>query len=150
MNNHELIEMNSVLTPSLLRRIAAILYDCLVLSGLLIVAAALVVVPLGALFGTEIHNGSFLFRIYLSAVIFVYFAGFWLGGGQTPGMRAWRLRLVREDGRSIHWPDALARCLAALLSWAPCAMGFLWLVFDKDALAWHDRLSHTRLVMLKR
>ncbi len=63
-------------------------------------------------------------------------------------MRSWRLRVVREDGSPLKWTDALKRLLYALLSWLPLGLGYLWILVDNDKLAWHDRLSGTRLVLL--
>ena len=37
------------------------------------------------------------------------------------------------------------RFFFALLSWAPLGLGFLWQLWDRDKLAWHDRISGTRL-----
>ncbi len=144
------IEISNYRVPGFFRRCAAISYDILVACGVLIFAAAMVVVPLGAIFGIEIGSGNLLYQAYLSAVIFIYFAWFWMHGGQTPGMRAWRMRLIREDGNDIRWRDALIRFLGAILAWIPCGLGFIWLLIDKNKLTWYDRLSRTRPVMLKR
>jgi uncharacterized RDD family membrane protein YckC len=130
--------------PGLLRRLAAIFYDSLLLFALaLVVTAALL--PLTG--GEAIRPGQPAYRILLCLVGFVFFAGFWVHGGQTLGMRAWRLRVVRADGGRLRWRDALARFAAALLSWLVCGLGFLWVLVDRDGLAWHDRLSGTRLVL---
>lgn len=63
-------------------------------------------------------------------------------------MRSWRLRVVRNDGAPLNGSDALKRLLCALLSWLPLGLGYLWILVDRDRLAWHDRLSGTRLVLL--
>ena len=83
-------------------------------------------------------------------VILVFFCGFWLRGGQTLGMRAWRLMVVRDDGSPLTLRDALVRFASAVLSWAALGIGFLWSLFDRENLAWHDRLSGTRLVILEK
>jgi uncharacterized RDD family membrane protein YckC len=51
------------------------------------------------------------------------------------------------NGARLRWRDAAARLLAAVLSWLPAGMGYLWLLVDRDRLTWHDRLSRTRVVM---
>ncbi len=150
MENNVSIDVSNYRIPGFLRRCAAIFYDTLVLCGVLIVAAALVVVPLGGIYGIEIGSGNLLYQVYLSAVVLVFFAWFWVHGGQTPGMRTWRIRLTRDDGADVRWPDALIRFLGAIAAWAPCGLGFIWLLVDKNKLTWYDRLSRTRLVMLKR
>lgn len=127
--------------PGLARRLAACLYDGLVLVAVLMVAGGAWV----ALRGDAAPPGDWLFRSYLLAVSAVFFAAFWRRG-ETLGMRAWRLRVVGPDGQPPRWGRALLRWAAALVSWAACGLGFLWVLFDRDRLAWHDRWSGTRLV----
>lgn len=127
--------------PGLLRRLAAMLYDALVLCALLMVAAAAWV----ALHRAAAPVGDWAFRAYLLAVCAVFYAGFW-NRGETLGLRAWKMRIEGPDGRPPGWGRALLRCGAALLSWLPAGLGFWWVLFDREHLAWHDRLSRTRLV----
>jgi len=126
------------------RRLAAIAYDSIVLIGLIFLAA----LPPTLLHGGGISEPlpTFLMQLYLLAVAFAFFGGFWTHGGQTIGMRAWRMRVVDAHGNAISWRHALLRFLAALLSWGALGMGFLWSLFDPDRLTWHDRLSGTRTV----
>ena len=127
----------------LLRRLASIAYDLLVVTALLLIAAAPVV--LLAQEKLSVNPGRLLFQAYLLLVVFGFFTGFWVHGGQTLGMRAWRLRLTNTAGGTISWKQASLRFGAALLSWIPAGLGFLWVLLDRDGCAWHDRLSATRL-----
>lgn len=126
--------------PGLARRLAACLYDALVLVAVLMFAGAAWV----AVARAAAPPGDWLFRAYLLAISAVFFAAFWTRG-ETLGMRAWKLRIVAADGRAPGWRRALLRFAAALVSWAPCGLGFLWMLVDRDRLCWHDRLSGTRL-----
>ena len=45
---------------------------------------------------------------------------------------------------------ALLRFICGFLAWPPAALGVLWLYFDPDHLAIHDRLSRTRVIGLGR
>ena len=76
--------------------------------------------------------------------------GFWKHGGQTLGMRAWKIKGLREDGAPLSVRDAAVRYLAAILSALPLGLGYLWSLFDPHRRAWHDRLSHTMLVVLEK
>jgi|WetSurSiteA1Bulk_404760.scaffolds.fasta_scaffold78757_2 uncharacterized RDD family membrane protein YckC len=134
--------------PGLLRRLAAMLYDALALFGVLVVATSLIILPAGIVFDHQVRSESPWFRLYLLGIIVGYYAWPWIKGGQTLGMRAWRLRVVRADGGGLRLPDALLRLAAAVLSWMVVGLGFLWVLVDRDGLAWHDRLSRTRLVLL--
>lgn len=135
------------LTAGLLRRLAAVFYDALVLLALWMLATAL---WLPAAHGEAIRPGSPLYHFYqlsLLLVAFAFFVGFWGCAGCTLGMQAWRLSLIRADGSRLRWRDAAWRFLTALLAWLPLGLGVLWVVVDRDRLAWHDRLSATRVVI---
>ena len=130
--------------PGFFRRAAIMCYDGLLLLALLMAAA----LPVVLLIGDSVPAANPLFQLYLLAVVVVFYAGFWLKGGQTLGMKTWRVRLVRADGSPPRLRDAALRLAAALLSWLGLGLGFLWVTIDRDRRAWHDRLSRTRLVLL--
>lgn len=144
------VDITQARIPGLTRRLAAIAYDLVLLAGLLLLAAALVVVPWIELTQTDFPRGAWWFRLYLLGVIGTYFGYFWMRGGQTLGMSAWRLRLLRDDGEPVRPADVLRRLLWASVALVPAGAGLLWILLDRDGLAWHDRLSRTRLVLVKR
>jgi uncharacterized RDD family membrane protein YckC len=129
---------------SLLRRFAAILYDTLLVGALLFLAT----IPFIALRGgepVEIGDNA-VYRIVLAVVVYAFFVGFWVRAGRTLGMQSWGLQLQTEDDKKPTFATASLRFFAALLSWAPAGLGFLWQLWDKDKLTWHDRISGTRIV----
>jgi uncharacterized RDD family membrane protein YckC len=135
------------------RRLAAMAYDAVLLAGVLVLASALVTLPLGIGLGREAADVLFRspwfrwpFFLYWLAVLAGFHLWFWTHGGQTLGMKTWRIRVVRTDGSPLGLRDAAARYGAAVLSWLPLGMGFWWVLVDPARLAWHDRLSGTRLV----
>ena len=130
----------------LLPRIAAALYDLLLLVGVEF-AAFLPVAALRA--GTEAAGQHHpLLTIYVLLVAFLFFAWFWTHGGQTLGMRAWRMRIRSLDGSPVSWTQAGKRFAVACLSWPLLGLGVLWILWDKEKLSWHDRVSGTELVVL--
>jgi uncharacterized RDD family membrane protein YckC len=135
-------------SPGLLRRLGAMAYDSLLLLALLMMLSyPYVWLTGGAKPGLLVKT---LYQFYLLAICFLFYGGFWVRGGQTLGMRTWRIKLVRNDGGPITWNDALKRFASALLSLLCLGLGFLWVIYDRDKLAWHDRLSGTRLVRLSK
>lgn len=132
---------------ALLRRLAAITYDALLLGALLLIASALALVFTG---GEPVKPGNPFMTTYIFVVSFLFFAWFWTHGGQTLGMRAWRIRVQQRDGSPITLWQALLRFLAAFVSWGALGLGFLWSLLDKEKLTWHDRYSMTVLVVLPR
>ena len=83
-------------------------------------------------------------------VSYIYFVGFWLKGGQTPGMKAWKIRLVNMQDGAPSTKQATLRFFSAILSWALAGTGFLWMIVDRNHLSLHDHLSGSRLVHLKK
>jgi uncharacterized RDD family membrane protein YckC len=79
---------------------------------------------------------------------FGYFGLSWRRGGQTIGMRAWRLRLVAVGGpaRTPGWGALVVRYGVAALSLAAFGLGFLWSLFDRERRTWHDIASRTRVL----
>jgi uncharacterized RDD family membrane protein YckC len=136
--------------PSLLRRLAAICYDAVLVFGVLLLLWTLVYFILMAVTGQEDAGHSPLAALYWPLALLAmigFHVWFWTHGGQTLGMKSWRLRVVALDGREPSFRQALLRYLFAWLSAAALGLGFLWVLFDPDQLAWHDRLSGTRLLM---
>jgi uncharacterized RDD family membrane protein YckC len=127
----------------LLRRFAALAYDALLLFALLFVFTLAVLLARG---GREIVPGTLWFEASLVAVGLLFCAGFWTRGGQTLGMRAWRIRLVAADGGAVTWRHAVMRYFAGWLAAAPAGLGYWWALFDAQHRCWHDLLSGTRVV----
>lgn len=110
--------MNEPTLPAPLpRRLAAALYDGLLLIALWMVALLLDVVIRDLL---GLQREWHALRAYVFLLGFFFFGWFWTHGGQTLGMRAWRLQLHRVDGRPTHWVSALARYATMLLVWGIC------------------------------
>jgi len=129
---------------SLWRRLAAIAYDLLLLIAILFVAT----IPLLIINrGHSIAAGDPVYTLYLTIVIFLFYGWFWTHGGQTLGMRAWRVKVQTRDGRTLSWGQSFVRLTAATISWLVLGLGFVWSLFDKDKLTWHDRISETELIV---
>ena len=126
------------------------LYDGLLLTGVLMVATALFLPLTG---GEAVVSGrnpvlEWVYRAALLALIVGFYGVFWTLRGQTLGMTSWRLRVEREDGALLDWGDTVRRLGWALVSLLPLGLGFLWILFDPEKRAWHDRFSRTRVVVL--
>lgn len=126
----------------LARRLAAMVYDALIVFALVFIAAFVVL----QIFGEPLDNiGKAVLQVAAVLVAYGYFAGFWTHGGQTIGMRAWRIRVVGVDPIRVTWAKATVRFFAAVLSWLPAGLGFWWILIDPQRRAWHDRWSRTQL-----
>lgn len=129
--------------PGFLRRLAAQIYDLLLLIALLFLATALL---LPFTDGEAVSaQQTLIYRIYLAVISFFFYGWFWTHGGQTLGLRAWKIKVLTLDQKSINWNQALLRFATAIVSWGFFGLGFLWILFDKNRRSWHDHLSKTAL-----
>lgn len=153
--------------PPLLRRMAAFVYEGVLLFGVVMITA-LVYSPLaGQTHALRARSGL---QAALFAVLAAYFVFFWVRGGQTVAMKAWHIRLVQADGHPVTVGRALLRYLLAWLWFLPATV-MLWLGGEAHSKAivtaalgagvvayaalsrlrpdrqfWHDAVCGTRLV----
>jgi uncharacterized RDD family membrane protein YckC len=126
------------IAPALKRRMAAWLYEGVLLFG--------IVVPVGLVFGVLAQQRhGMVHREGLQATLFLafslYFIWFWVHGGQTLAMRTWHLRLVRQDGQPLRLMQAGLRCVASWAwFWPPLLLARLG--------SWHHQTSQIFTVML--
>lgn len=127
------------------RRLGAMLYDFL-----LVVALWMLLGFVAVALNQGEANQSPLFHSLLLVSTFVFFAFFWMRGGMTLGMQAWRLRVQTLDGMSITLMQSLVRFVAAGVSLAALGLGYWWVLFDAERRSWPDIASQTRVVVLPR
>lgn len=155
----------------LIRRLAAALYDGLLVGAVLMAGTALALVASGGRALSLSGAGAVAatgYRLLLLLLVYLYFARSWTRGGQTLGLKAWRLRTVTAGGLTLSWARAAWRLalagplwLAAVAGsalgilhrapWWAAALAALPLAISLAPLAWgqpalHDRLTGTRVV----
>ena len=151
--------MSETIIAPFWRRLAAIGYDAFLLAALWMVAA-MAVTLLGQLLA--LTNSQLLMRVVMFCVGLAFFGWFWTHGGQTLGMRTWRVRVERLTGSPLRWPTALLRYMAGLLpiicalyavarfGWAtlPLALlGYAPCWFDERRRAFNDIVANTQMVL---
>lgn len=134
--------MQTTRSAPLWRQLAAMTYDGLIVVALLMLLTASILLARG---GIAFDPASAWFRAALVAAVWAYFAWSWTHGGQTVGMRAWRLRLRQTDRMVVGLGAATVRFLAAALSAAAIGLGYVWCLIDASGRSWHDRISGTHL-----
>lgn len=136
-------------SPSLPRRLTAMLYDLLLVIAVVAAVCALALLIQVEVFGSDTHTlHPQVAQALVTASVYGFFMVFWLRDGQTLGMQAWRIRLVGFDGGPPGAGQALLRCLGATVSAACLGLGYLWCLVDRRGRYWHDYLSRTELVLL--
>ena len=75
-----------------------------------------------------------------------YAVASWRRGGQTLGMRAWRLRVTDMQGANATTRALWLRYAVGGISLLCAGCGFWWAWVDRERLTWHDRISRTRMI----
>ncbi|MBR0568872.1 RDD family protein [Azoarcus sp. L1K30] len=129
------------------RRLASMLYESMLLLGVLALTFMVPYLLLGMFFGIAPPGGLAWAHIFV--VLGCYFVWYWHRRGQTLAMQTWRLQIVDAvtglplgGGRSwlryaLAWPSVLLG-----------GVGLLWAVFDRDRQFLHDRLAGSCVVLL--
>ena len=133
-------------SAGLFRRLAAILYDSLLIIAMWLITTLLLVAFIND--GAALQGPLFQFGLYFEACLF--YSYFWRLRGQTLGMQVWKIRLVNPSLQTLSWQECFARLFFALVSVSMLGLGFIWMLFDPDRLTWHDRASGTRVVLLRK
>lgn len=136
------------LHPGLLRRLAAIFYDAILL--LAIIMICFIPVPLLPDPFRAALAGKLLLQGYILLILFLFFGWFWTHRGQTLGMRAWRLKVVSHDGTAVSWLSAARRFFLALISFAAFGLGYLICLFHSENMTFHDLFSGTKIVIVEK
>lgn len=154
------------------RRLAAVAYDALLLSALVLVAGFLTLplLPPASAGAAALRIPDLPARTLAFAVVFAtvaaYCTWFWSGGRRTLAMKTWRLALVRADGGRVGFRAAFVRYLAGWIGPAAAlgayvvlrrhglgahaawlvALNFLWAFADPGRRFLHDRIAGTVVV----
>ncbi len=143
-------------TPSLLRRLAAMIYDSLIVVALILAYGAIALAVEVNLLGHAPAEGerarlSSWWLVGVPMVVAAFNVWFWHRAGQTVGMRAWRLQVVPEHSTTLEQPtlkQATIRYAVSLISLFAAGLGYLWALVDKHGKTLHDHASHTHVVLL--
>ena len=103
---------------------------------------ALLIGLLVALLFSQVRGSD---RFFLPALA-LYAACLWRLRGTTIGGIIAGLKVVRIDDRPMDWTTAVVRALACFLSLAGLCLGFIWIAFDAEKQAWHDKIAGTIVV----
>lgn len=90
---------------------------------------------------TPIYHG--FYQLWIALCVGGFYAIFWSKGGQTLGMRAWRLKVQHPNGQNLSFITACARIV-----WSLLGIGNLWIIINDDKLALQDKMTRSEVVVL--
>jgi uncharacterized RDD family membrane protein YckC len=116
------------------RRLGAYLLD-----GIVLAIAYLILWPI---LGEGLASALYL-------VLAIAYFGYFEGGasGQTLGKRALGIRVIDfRTGGPIGFGRGVIRYIGKFISGIPLALGFLWMLWDREKQTWHDKIATTVVV----
>lgn len=136
--------------PSLWRRLAAMVYDGLILLAISMLYGFILIGINLAINGApdsgkRINWNGFEILIFIGwlLICMFYYVYFWRRIGQTVGMKTWRLQSLSHTGHTMSWRQAWLRAALALVSFTAAGAGFWFALFDPQQQTLHDRFSAT-------
>jgi uncharacterized RDD family membrane protein YckC len=137
-------------------RLLAYVIDVLIVAAFVTVAAIVAAIVLvtglrGTGDDTTISPGAAGTFVALMVIVVIlataYFPWFWARGGQTPGMKRFGLRVVRDlDGGPIGGGTAILRLIGMWVSTAALYIGLAWVLIDDRRRGWHDLIAGTIVI----
>lgn len=104
---------------------------------------------IGSVLTSILYQGDATASSGLTTVLGIaYYCYFWssYGKGQTLGMRALNVKVVKTDGSYLDLVGAFLRYIGLIISCIPLFLGVLWVIFDAQKQGWHDKLAGTYVV----
>lgn len=133
--------MKNFTIQMLLRRLAAFLYDCMLLVAVFFLTTGAAIL---------LNDGNAIvspfYKLALLPVAAFFFAWFWMRGGQTLGMRAWHIKVVNSENELLNFKQCLIRFVSGLFLFG---FTYLSMPFSKHGNALHDTLSKTSVKLTK-
>ena len=128
---------------NIIKRVAVAGYELLVLIAIWLICAGIFI----ALFGDATAGMKrFALQLTLWSVTGIYFVWCWKKSGQTLPMKTWKVQLVSQKGLPLTYNQLILRYILASFGLFALGAGFLWMLFDRESLFLHDRLTGCQMV----
>jgi uncharacterized RDD family membrane protein YckC len=128
-----------------IRLFASLVYELLILIALWMLVTGIF---LGVFGGADSGFKRFILQGLLWIVTGFYFVWQWQKSGQTLPAQTWKFKLVNQQQNLLDVKTASLRYVLANVSLLCFGLGFLWALWDKNGLYWHDRLLKTKFVVV--
>ena len=130
---------------SIWKHLAAFLYDLFPILGIFLITSLIVMLIKK---GTIVDRHTLWFDTLILIEFVLYYTYSWKVGGQTLGMRAWKIKIVPKNVNqtNLSWSQSFARLIAGILSTILFGSGLFWKLVSKNKLSWMDVLSQSKTI----
>lgn len=138
------------------RRIAALVYDTLILLALsFLYGATITTIAVQQGSTPQEYQPMFQTPLFLMGWVLCllsFYCWFWHKSGQTLGMRTWRLKLIQDkkSAQTPTWGQCLLRSLISPPAILLFGLGYWYSLINKDKNSLQDKLTKTRVIIIKK
>ena len=119
-NSQDKLSTDKLILVGPIRQLLAMFYDAWLLAAVFIAASA---VTLPFTQGEPVRPGNPFMTTYIFIVWYGFYAWFWTHGGQTLGMRSWKIKLTTNDAKPLTLWHTLLRFISGIPAWLLIGMG---------------------------
>jgi uncharacterized RDD family membrane protein YckC len=125
-------------------RVSALTIDEIILVTLTYVLLQL----MQPLISIELLHSMWFIILFYEFLDYNYYTLFWVFGGQTPGKKILKTKLIKVDGSNFTYRDAFIRYWSWMIGVALLGIGYFWIAFDTNKQGWNDIAAKTYVIRL--
>jgi uncharacterized RDD family membrane protein YckC len=125
-------------------RVSALTIDEILLVALTYVLLQIV----KPLISSDLLHSVWFIILFYEFLDYNYYTLFWVFGGQTPGKKILKTKLIKVDGSDFTYKDAFIRYWSWMIGVALLGIGYIWIAFHKNKQGWNDIAAKTYVVRL--
>lgn len=117
-----------------------------IIDGIIVNIIKYILIAIIMVMGVSFIEAS-LITGYISIPIVAVYLIYFFGNGQTPGMMAMKIKLIRTDRNpEIGYWKGFLRWIGLGISALVLGIGYLWILIDKNKQGWHDKIADVYVV----
>jgi uncharacterized RDD family membrane protein YckC len=125
-------------------RVSALIIDEIIL----VILTYILLQIIKSLISVELVHSLWFIIFFYELLDYNYYTLFWVFGGQTPGKKILKTKLIKVDGSNFTYKDAFIRYWSWMIGVALLGIGYVWIAFHKNKQGWNDIAAGTYVIRL--
>lgn len=125
-------------------RVSALIIDEIIL----VILTYILLQIIKPLISVELFHSLWFIIFFYEFLDYNYYTLFWFFGGQTPGKKILKTKLIKVDGSNFTYKDAFIRYWSWMIGVALLGIGYFWIAFHKNKQGWNDIAAGTYVIIL--
>jgi uncharacterized RDD family membrane protein YckC len=96
----------------------------------------------------DLYMSPWFILIFYEFLDYNYYTLFWYYGGQTPGKKLLKTKVIKIDGTPLSYKDAFIRYWTWMFGVACLGIGYFWIAWEKNKQGWNDLVAKTFVIRI--